>query len=209
MEDHRWRLTVIVLKEEVGSHLFPLAKFQHNSKQMYYSKIINFDNKSYFFKASKGSLYEYIDCEESPSIRFEQLCSIVNNPYLLDARPKSYVEYISIITCCYAKLITWLCTHFYFGAYLLSFLRLPIFEDAGVANIAYRKILTGNDQSKLCLPRSIFIATTSKRFRNFGTMYIGCFFPSRNMHAWVIEDNMHADIYDKYWILYTPVTVMK
>lgn len=84
---------------------------------------------------------------------------------------------------------------------------MPIFSDAGDANLAFRKII-GGKQNLLCLPRAIFIATTSKKFKKYGTMFIGCFFPSRNLHAWVIEENMQADIFDKYWILYTPVAKM-
>ena len=39
-------------------------------------------------------------------------------------------------------------------------------------------------------------------------MYIGIFLPSRNMHAWVIEDNLQTDEWDNYWILYQPLMMM-
>ena len=75
--------------------------------------------------------------------------------------------------------------------------------------MAFRTIMKGRNQRVLCLPRSIFIATTSRRFKGNGALFIGCFFPFRHMHAWVIEDGMQADVYDRGWIMFTPLAMMK
>lgn len=131
------------------------------------------------------------------------------NPFLLKKREKSHYPEPTRIAKCYAKMLVWLWKYCYPLIYIISHLRLPIYEDAGTANLVFRNIFNNKNQRILCLPRSIFIATTSKRFREHGTMFIGCFFPSRHMHAWVIEDGMQADLYDDRWILFTPLAMMK
>ena len=40
-------------------------------------------------------------------------------------------------------------------------------------------------------------------------MFIGAFLPSVQMHAWVIEDGMHADVGDNSWTNYTPVAIFR
>lgn len=163
----------------------------------------------YCFYAPLGVLFRKKDLRprkiEESVLRFKYL---VDNPYCLQRRDNiSKVEFGTLIKW-YAHLLIFLHQHFYFGLYLLSFLRIPVFEDAGSACKAFRTIVTKN-QNKLCLPRAVFIATTSKRFKKNGAMYIGVFLPSRQMHAWVIEDEMHADVNDSYWQMYTQVAIMK
>ena len=63
-------------------------------------------------------------------------------------------------------------------------------------------------QQTLCLPRSVFIATTSRRFKQHGTLFIGAFLPTVRMHAWVVEDGMPADSFDNQWIYYRPVLML-
>lgn len=109
----------------------------------------------------------------------------------------------------YAIFLIWASEHCYFIVYLLSHLRLNIFSDAQQASWVFQQSTKGKEQKLLCLPRSVFIATTSKRFKEHGTMYIGIFLPSRNMHAWVIEDNLQTDEWDNCWILYQPLIMMR
>lgn len=177
---------------------------------MYINNPITFKNQTYSFDTFRGCLYlenQLLTKYDATDNHNSSVC--VNNPFLVTERKGSNVSDINISIFCklYAKLLVALCAKCYPIAYLLSHLRMPIFPDAGDANLAFRKII-GGKQNLLCLPRAIFIATTSKKFRKYGTMFIGCFFPSRNLHAWVIEENMQADIFDKYWILYTPVAKM-
>lgn len=177
---------------------------------MYTNHSIIFKNQTYSFDTFRGLLYlENQSLSKCNAIDNPNSSDCVNNPFMVLERKERNVSDIKISRLCklYAKLVVLLCARCYPLAYLLSHLRMPIFSDAGDANLAFRKMI-GGKQNLLCLPRAIFIATTSKKFKKYGTMFIGCFFPSRNLHAWVIEENMQADIFDKYWILYTPVAKM-
>ena len=109
----------------------------------------------------------------------------------------------------YAKFLLWASRCCYPIIYVLSHLRLNLYEDAQQASWAFQQCTKDKQQKLLCLPRSIFIATTSKRFKEHGTMYIGIFLPSRNMHAWVIEDHLQTDGWDNYWIFYQPLIMMR
>lgn len=135
--------------------------------------------------------------------------NLILNPFLLQKREVDRIPTITAFAKIYAKLLVFLCKYCYPIAYLLSFCRLNLYANAGEANMAFRNIIRNKPQKILCLSRSIFIATTSAKFKHSGTMFIGCFFPSRHMHAWVIEEGMHADVYDNGWIMYTPVAMMK
>lgn len=133
----------------------------------------------------------------------------VKDPFLLHRRPRQDTPRLSPWAKCYARLLVFLWKYCYPVVYLLSHCRFSIYNDAGEANMAFRKIMKGHNQRVLCLPRSVFIATTSKRFKEHGALFIGCFFPFRHMHAWVIEDDMQADAFDNNWIMFTPLAMMK
>lgn len=135
--------------------------------------------------------------------------SPVENPFLTKQayEPETIVK-PSKFAIFYARMLVFLCRHAYVVAHLFSYLRLGLFPNAICAADAFRIATKEEKQNLLCLPRSIFIATTSRRFRSCGAMFIGVFLPSQNMHAWVIEDNVVADRYDKYWTLYTPLLMM-
>ena len=84
----------------------------------------------------------------------------------------------------------------------------PIFKDAGEAIRFFRKYKSGDIQNDLCLPRSLFAASTSKKFKDKGVVFIGVTLPSKSMHAWVIEDGMQPDPYDTMWINFQPVAAI-
>lgn len=135
--------------------------------------------------------------------------SIVINPYLAEKskRPVNKDLNISILMKLYAYVLIWLYKHFYPGIWLLSHINLNVFDDAVDACDAFYKIHPKNQQI-LCLPRSVFAATTSKKFHDFGIMIIGGFLPSRHMHAWIMEDAKNAWRGDSMWINFTPISVM-
>lgn len=135
--------------------------------------------------------------------------NLVLNPFLLHKRDAGSRPKISTFARFYAHLLLFIWKYCYPLVYLLSYLRFPLYKDAGEANMAFREILQNRDQKVLCLPRSIFISTTSVKFKSSGALFIGCFFPTRHMHAWVIEEGMHADIHDTQWIMFTPLVMMK
>lgn len=139
----------------------------------------------------------------------ETIPNQILNPFIVHTRitPSPKVNISSFATI-YALLLLWAAKHCYPIIYLLSHLRLQLFVDAQQASWAFQQITKNEQQKLLCLPRSVFIATTSKRFKEYGAMYIGIFLPSRNMHAWVIEDNLQTDEWDNYWILYQPLMMM-
>ena len=132
----------------------------------------------------------------------------VKNPYKLKKpvmvkreppRVKSWVK-------TYAKVLTYLYLKCYPLANLIfSNLRLNVFQNGEDANWFYRSLSYGHDQRILCLPRAVFIASTSKEFKKSGVLFIGIFPPMRNLHAWVIEGDTHCDICDIIWTSYRPI----
>ena len=132
----------------------------------------------------------------------------VNHPY--DAGRQKQCEGEFIVKWpikMYGRFLIWLSAHFYPLLYLLSFLRLDIYEGGAVSAKAFSQIHPAN-QHILCLSRSVFIATTSKRFKSHGTMFVGAMLPTHALHAWVMEDGCNACSWDVYWTNYTPLAIM-
>ena len=84
----------------------------------------------------------------------------------------------------------------------------PFFNTSSDAINFFHEATPRSDRSKLCLPRALFAAITSKSFKDTGVILIGVFLPSRQMHAWIIEDGQQADPYDNIWHLYRPVAAI-
>lgn len=108
----------------------------------------------------------------------------------------------------YARLLVRICRLSFGLAQLMARLRLPVYTDATEAILAFRKVFPGEAQQELCLPRSLFAAATSRKFRDHGVVFIGVFLPSRSMHAWVIEDGIQPDPFDGGWINFRPVAAL-
>ena len=109
----------------------------------------------------------------------------------------------------YASILTWLCRHAFLLARLWAKIPLRCYPDAGVATRVYYRLYPGEQQRNLCLPRAFFARSTSRRFRKHGAMFVGAFLPSVQMHAWVLEDGMHADHHDNNWVNYAPVAIFR
>lgn len=84
----------------------------------------------------------------------------------------------------------------------------PFFNRSSDAINFFHEATPSSERSKLCLPRSLFAAKTSKSFKDAGVILIGVFLPSRQMHAWIIEDGQQPDPYDNIWHLYRPVAAI-
>lgn len=84
----------------------------------------------------------------------------------------------------------------------------PFFNTSRDAINFFHEATPISDRSKLCLPRSLFAAKTSNSFKDTGVIFIGVFLPSRQMHAWIIEDGQQADPWDNIWHLYRPVAAI-
>lgn len=135
--------------------------------------------------------------------------ALVNDPYTIEPgrrRGAKATRYKGMVRR-YGLLLIWLHKHFYFGLWLLSHLRLSVYDSAAEAIDAFVRIHP-EDQKVLCLPRSVFAATLSRRFKRQGVMFIAAFLPSRHMHAFIIEDGANPCPFDTGWTNYTPIALM-
>ncbi len=176
---------------------------------------VEFQNKVFCFDKMRGCLlYGELDNDRKQSImqQDETLMQNVLNPFMLNPTslsPLDGIQNTRMLTM-YAKSLTWLCRHCYPIAYWISkVVSLNVFADAQQAILFYRRVYPfAEEQRRLCLPRAIFAATTSRKFKKQGVMYIGTFLPSTQMHAWIIEDNQQPDMWDNEWICYNPVYML-
>lgn len=133
---------------------------------------------------------------------------LIENPFLLKPNTdKLENDTFFIYGKVYVKLLIWSYYNFYPLLYLLSYLRLNIFSNSKEA-INYFCKIHPTEQNRLCLPRSIFAITTSKRFNKKGVMFIGVFLPSKHMHAWILEDDENPYKSDKIWTNFSPVAII-
>lgn len=187
----------------------------------YFNTPITFEGRTFKFNHFLGVLTSRRVVTEKKTFKSrevdisgdKQLCiAAVTNPFLLHQYDKSdnWKQIKNREKACrWAKLITWLCTHCYPLAYLCTHIRLNLFDNARDASQFYYHVYPSFKQQRvLCLPRAIFIATTSKRFKEHGVMFVGSFLPTVRMHAWVVEDGNNANIYDNEWICFQPVMMM-
>ena len=164
-----------------------------------------FQGKVYIFHRYLGFLLCYENCQNVYSQHTEDF-SYVQDPYLLKNRTvETTIPTPTTIVKLYARLLVLLSKYGYPLLSFIPYLTRPIYQDAGKANAVFYKLFPEKKQRRYCLPRAIFTASLSKRFKKNGTLFIGAFLPTSHMHSWVIEDGMLADIYDKQWIQYTPV----
>lgn len=167
---------------------------------------IVYNNKKYAFNPYVGVLLCY-DCQ-SDTIEgtHVEAFKFVENPYLLKRQTNTVAKKSpTLFIRLYAYILDFICKHLFFLINLLLYIHIPLYKDAREANFIFYKIFPHEKQKQLCMARAVFIATLSKRFKLHGTMFIGVFLPTTQMHAWVIEDGMLADIYDTIWIQYNPV----
>ncbi len=132
-----------------------------------------------------------------------------DRPYLLRRMERRSVQTQSVPKwlVLYARLLVRTCRLSFGLARVLAWPRLPVYDDATEAIRAFRQIFPAGVQQELCLPRSLFAAVTSRKFRSSGVVFIGVFLPSRSMHAWVIEDGVQPDPFDGGWLNFRPVAV--
>ncbi len=168
---------------------------------------IVFNGKTYFFKKKLGILF----CKNSVLLTNKDVChteayKYVENPYLLKHQiiVNTDKEPVFLIRL-YAHVLVFLCKYAYTLIWGIRYFTIPIYNSAGEANVIFYKLFPEEQQRMLCLPRAIFTATMSKQFKKHGTLFIGAFLPLNRLHAWVIENGMHADAFDRQWIQYAPI----
>lgn len=186
---------------------------------MWYSLKARFRKKYYGFNSFFGWLtsdddrsFEMVENFEVPkdvSTKISEACNAIKDPYRVNRKYTKEDASISAskVILKYARLLIWLHRYFYPGLWLMAHFRFNVYENAIDATDAFCRMIGGN-QNILCLPRSIFAATTSRQFKNKGVMFIGAFLPSTNMHAWIIENGYNAWRDDTIWINYTPVCLL-
>lgn len=177
-----------------------------------------FHNRFYYFNPFFGFLYSKNKQKKSykssdttssfNSVKIDRELSYINNPFLItEVSICSSSKKITNSVRFYAKLLIWCYKHCYPLLYIISKFRFSYFENAQTAIKVFCKI-SPKDQKILCLPRSIFAATTSKEFKKNGIMVIGVFHPTRHMHAWIMENGKNSYTNDDIWINYSPVAIM-
>lgn len=105
----------------------------------------------------------------------------------------------------YAHILVRTCRVSFGLARLFAYFRFRVFNNSSEATLAFRKIFPGQIQQDLCFPRSLFAASTSKKYGVGDVVFIGVFLPTKSMHAWVIEDCIQPDHFDRVWINFQPV----
>ena len=175
--------------------------------------IVIYNKRNYSFNKWIGCMIEKNGVATSlvPCFLKPQEYNAVVNPLIAVEQPPYRVLHSNIrnVVRVYAKILTWLSRHSFMGAYVFSKLLSPRYEDAQEAVAVYYRIIPGEQQRKLCLARMLFASSMSKRFKKHGIGVIGAFLPSRQMHAWVMEDGRPADRWDNEWICYQPVAVIE
>lgn len=189
-------------------------------KTRYYTVNALFGNEIYHFIPFCGLLLKRtVQCDNKDDLadacfnetakKVLDTIEIFKDPFLLKKNDKIVKVQKRKWLNVYARILVFGHKYFYPLLFGLSFFRLKIFDSSEAAVDYFCLLYPGEQQRKLCLPRSIFAATTSKRFSENGCMVIGAFLPSTNMHAWIIEDSKNAYRRDNDWTCYTPIAIMK
>jgi hypothetical protein len=174
------------------------------------------DDRSYMFEPFTGLLLERI-CDDKLNIEpklSKKVCVSLNlneNPYNLQNHKEFKTIAIKtsrITTRLYVKLLIKMCKASFLLTRILTLFKISIYENATEAIIAFREIAPLSIQNDLCLPRALYAAVTSKKFKEKGVLFIGVFLPSKSMHAWIIEDGIQPDPYDAMWINFQPVAAI-
>lgn len=135
-----------------------------------------------------------------------------NNPYKLNYEISKITNSIDESpNNCYISLriIKQLTKHNFFIGYKSASLICPKrFNSTKEAIEYFRRKTQFEDEDTQCLPRSLFAAASSKSFDKNGVIFIGVFFPSNSMHAWIIENREQPDICDTIWTNFQPVAAI-
>lgn len=178
---------------------------------------IQFDDKIYQLNSIFGILLEFEKSKQKdenitiPQKLIEAL-SYCDNPYKLSKMESNFAEDKKVFA---QKILSFFSNalikvnklNFGLGR-LFSGFGQPVFEDANQAIHFFRNNRPGIIQNDLCLPRSLFAASTSKKFKENGVIFIGVLLPSNLMHAWIIEDGKQPDPLDTMWINFQPVAAI-
>lgn len=177
---------------------------------------INFNKKTYALNPVFGMLLEFeknnIDKTIAIPKKIIEALDYCNNPYSLTIIESESIKYPQLININALKLYS----NLIIGINKLNFglgkfssnIGLPVFDNATHSINFFRNNKPGVIQNDLCLPRSLFAASTSQLFKEKGVIFIGVSLPSNLMHAWIIEDGKQPDPFDTMWINFQPVAAI-
>ena len=169
--------------------------------------------KQYFMCPLTGALLEG-DVNEMPTQKsfpkkLEQALHYCDSPYSMITTSRAVAKTPILINREKSvKILVFLCRfNFLLARKFASFL-VPSFVSSRDAIAYFNNVTPSESRDVLCLPRSLFAANTSNKFKDSGIIFIGVFMPSRQMHAWIIEDGQQVDPEDNIWHLYQPVAAL-
>lgn len=168
-------------------------------------------NFYYYFEPFTGFLLKKKFFSKNINILTSEIENAIcgcNNPYKLEIYDHSdgimiatrFIKFYSFLLIKFCRI------SFYLG-FLLTKLIKPVFDSTSEAIAVFRNLYPENMQNNLCLPRTLFAASLSKKFKNNGAIIIGVFLPSSLMHAWIIENNTQPDPYDVNWTNFQPIAI--
>lgn len=173
-----------------------------------------YKSKEYFFNSILGCLlYKNASTSITTKIKLPDIANknifFITDPYSLKTNYHDLpIPKVNFLIKGYAKILVWSNKKSFLLSRILAIFRFPVFQDAEQSIQVFRSFKFKEKQNELCLPRALFVSTTSKKFKKSGTMFIGVFLPTTQMHAWVIEDGLQPDKVDDIWICYQPVAVL-
>ena len=178
-----------------------------NTRQFLY-ELDTFTGSLLAFDISKGRASK----NEMLTTKVINALNFCNNPYQLSENKlvnNSFTNFSSLKIKLTQRLIKITCKFNFWFAYKLSSQIAPILFDKTEDSINYfRKTNSQDYENVLCLPRSLFAASTSKSFKEKGVIFIGVFLPSNSMHAWIIENGTQPDNQDTIWTNFQPVAAL-
>ncbi len=177
---------------------------------------IQFDEKMYALNPLFGMLLEFEKSNQNKTTttpkKLTDALGYCNNPYTLSKNESITIKNTPLLK----KYTLRLYINLLININKLNFglgrkftgLGQPVFNNASTSINFFRNNKPGAIQSDLCLPRSLFAASTSKLFKEKGVVFIGVSLPSNLMHAWIIEDGKQPDPFDTMWINFQPAAAI-
>jgi len=127
-------------------------------------------------------------------------CLIPKNRILITENPEIKINELNKI---FSRLLK-LGNNKFFMSRIYASIAANIFENSLQAMSAINSLEYGLTENR-CLQKCLAVAKTSKSFKKSGVIFIGAQIPLKEMHAWIIEDEIQPDLEDRSWINFSPL----
>ena len=184
----------------------------------FYNLGLQTQGSRYYLEPISGSLVQtpvaHTNHKATHPEKLNKSLLLCHQPYGLNSQPVLPNPKPALATCLHnlskrATRLIWLWrSNLFWLAHLYASFSKPCLEDSSVAIELFRQETAALPQNTLCLPRSLFAASSSRRFADTGVLFIGVFLPARSMHAWIIEDGRQPDFDDPMWVNFQPVAAL-